>query len=79
MKRRLAEFLGTFAFVFAGTGAIVVNGATGGMIGHAGVALTFGLVVLAMIYTFGDVSGAHMNPGRSLAPVVINPSKAPAL
>ena len=67
MKRLFAEFLGTFALVFAGTGAIVVNGVTGGVIGHTGVALTFGLVVLAMIYTFGDVSGAHLNPAVTLA------------
>lgn len=66
MKRFLAEFLGTFTLVFAGTGAIVVNQATGGAIGHAGIALTFGLVVLAMIHTFGDVSGAHLNPAVSI-------------
>ena len=62
----LAEFLGTFALVFAGTGAIVINDSSGGVIGHAGIALTFGLVVLAMIYTFGDVSGAHLNPAVTL-------------
>lgn len=62
MKRLLAECLGTFGLVFAGTGAIVIDGVTGGGIGHAGIAVTFGLVVLAMIYTFGDVSGAHLNP-----------------
>ena len=68
MKARfLAEFLGTFALVFAGTGAIVVNASSGGVIGHAGIALTFGLVVLAMIYTFGDVSGAHFNPAVTIA------------
>jgi aquaporin NIP len=66
MKRLLAEFLGTFALVFAGTGAIVVDQSTGGAIGHAGVALVFGLVVLAMIQTFGDVSGAHFNPAVTL-------------
>jgi aquaporin NIP len=66
MKRLLAEFLGTFTLVFAGTGAIVINHASGGAIGHAGIALTFGLVVLAMIYTFGDVSGAHLNPAVTL-------------
>lgn len=66
MKRALAEFLGTFCLVFAGTGAIVINGASGGVIGHAGVALTFGLVVLAMIYAFGDVSGAHLNPAVTM-------------
>ncbi len=62
MKALYAEFLGTFTLVFAGTGAIVIDHATNGTIGHAGVALTFGLVVLAMIHTFGDVSGAHLNP-----------------
>lgn len=66
MKRLLAEFLGTFALVFAGTGAIVIDRASGGAIGHAGIALVFGLVVMAMIQTFGDVSGAHLNPAVSL-------------
>ena len=66
MKRLIAEFLGTFALVFAGTGAIVVNQLTSGVIGHAGIALVFGLIVLAMIYTFGDVSGAHLNPAVTL-------------
>lgn len=67
MKKLLAEFLGTFALMFAGTGAIVINQASGGAIGHAGIALTFGLIVLAMIYTFGDVSGAHLNPAVTIA------------
>lgn len=67
MKRLLAEFLGTFALVFAGTGAIVINQVSGGAIGHAGIAITFGLIVLAMIYTFGDVSGAHLNPAVTTA------------
>ena len=66
MKRLLAEFLGTFFLVFAGTGAIVINQATGGVIGHMGIALTFGMVVLAMIHTFGDISGAHLNPAVTL-------------
>ncbi len=66
MKRLLSEFLGTFVLVFAGTGAIVVDQSTGGTIGHVGVALVFGLVVLAMIHTFGDVSGAHLNPAVTL-------------
>jgi aquaporin Z len=67
MKKLLAEALGTFGLVFAGTGAIVINQSCGGVIGHAGIALTFGLVVLAMIHTFGDVSGAHLNPAATLA------------
>ncbi len=54
--------MGTFALVFAGTGAIVINDASGGVVTHAGVALTFGLVILAMIYAVGDISGAHFNP-----------------
>jgi aquaporin Z len=62
MKRALAEFIGTFGLVFAGTGAIVVNEVSGGAITHVGVALTFGLIVLVMVYTFGDISGAHLNP-----------------
>jgi len=67
MKQPVAEFLGTFTLVFAGTGAIVIDQVTGGTIGHAGIALTFGLVVLAMIYTFGDISGAHINPAVTIA------------
>jgi aquaporin Z len=61
VKKFAAEFFGTFALVFAGTGAIVANTASGGAITHAGIALAFGLVVLAMIYTVGDISGAHLN------------------
>lgn len=67
MRKLLAEYLGTFGLVFAGTGAIVINHASGGtMIGHGGIALTFGLIVLVMIHTFGDVSGAHLNPAVTL-------------
>lgn len=67
MRKLLAEFLGTFALVFAGCGAIVINQVSGGAITHAGIALTFGLVVLAMIHSFGDVSGAHFNPAVTTA------------
>jgi aquaporin Z len=62
----IAEIFGTFALVFAGTGAIVIDDVSGGAVSHAGIALTFGLVVLAMIYALGDVSGAHLNPAVSI-------------
>jgi aquaporin NIP len=64
-KRLAAEALGTFALVFAGTTAVVVNAT--GAVSHVGVALTFGLVVFALIAALGDVSGAHLNPAVTLA------------
>jgi aquaporin Z len=67
MKKLAAEFIGTFALVFAGTGAMVINEASRGAITHVGVALTFGLIVLVMIYTLGDISGAHINPAVTIA------------
>jgi len=66
VKKLAAELIGTFALVFAGTGAIVINDVSGGIVSHVGIALTFGLVVMAMIYTFGDISGAHLNPAVTL-------------
>jgi aquaporin Z len=65
MRKLAAELFGTFVLVFAGTGAIVVN-ETHGAVTHVGVSLTFGLVVLALIYALGDVSGAHLNPAVTL-------------
>ena len=62
MQKYAAEAFATFALVFAGTGAIVVNDLSGGAVSHLGVALTFGLIVASMIYAVGDVSGAHLNP-----------------
>lgn len=67
MRKYLAEIIGTFALVFCGTGAIIINQETGGVITHAGIAITFGLIIAAMIYTVGDISGAHLNPAVTIA------------
>lgn len=67
MNKLFAEAIGTFCLVFAGTGAIVINEVSGGAVTHVGIALTFGLVVMAMIYALGDVSGAHLNPAVTAA------------
>jgi MIP family channel proteins len=61
-----AEFVGTFALVFAGCGAIMVDAKTGAL-GHVGVAISFGLVIMVMIYAVGHISGAHFNPAVTLA------------
>ena len=66
LRRAAAECLGTFALVTAGCGAIVVNVSTGEL-GHPGVALAFGLVILVMIAALGHVSGAHFNPAVTIA------------
>lgn len=66
-SRLLAEATGTFFLVFAGTGAIVVDQVTGGKVSGLGISLVFGLVVLAMIYAVGHISGAHMNPAVTIA------------
>jgi aquaporin Z len=65
-RKLLAEAVGTFALVFLGTAAVVVNNLYGGVT-HVGVSLVFGLVVLALIYALGDVSGAHLNPAVTIA------------
>jgi aquaporin NIP len=67
MKRYYAEALGTFALVFCGTGAIVINQESNGAITHVGIAFTFGLIVMVMIYALGPVSGAHLNPAVTIA------------
>ena len=66
MKKYIAEFIGTFALVFCGTGAIIINQETNGVIGHSGIAATFGLIVMCMIYTFGELSGAQFNPAVTI-------------
>jgi MIP family channel proteins len=66
LNRYAAEAIGTFALVFAGTGAVVVDHVHAGAVTHVGVAMTFGLIVTAMIYAVGETSGAHLNPAVTL-------------
>jgi len=66
MKKYASELLGAFFLVFAGTGAIIIDEISGGSLSHVGVSLTFGLIILVMIYSVGEVSGAHFNPAVTL-------------
>jgi aquaporin NIP len=67
MKRYLSECIATFILLFAGTGCVVVDGQTGGALGLAGIATVWGLVIIALIYAFGDISGTHINPAVTVA------------
>ena len=67
MKKYIAEFIGTFSMIFCGAGAMTINEVTGGDVTHVGIGITWGLIVMAMIYAFGEVSGAHFNPAVSIA------------
>ena len=67
MKKYLAEFIGTFALVFCGTGSVIVNEQSGGSLGLIGISLTFGIIIMAMIYIFGSTSGTHINPAVTIA------------
>jgi len=67
LRRAAAEGIGVFALVFAGCGAIVTEAEHPGSLGTVGIALTFGLVIMAMVYATGHLSGAHLNPAVTLA------------
>ncbi|MDC0870451.1 MIP family channel protein [Flavobacteriaceae bacterium] len=67
MKNYISEFIGTFAMIFCGTGAMTINEITGGDVTHVGIGITWGLIVMAMIYAFGEISGSHFNPAVSIA------------
>lgn len=70
-RKYFSEFVGTFSLVFCGTGAIIINQESGGVITHLGIAMTFGLIVAAMIFALGDVSGAHLNPAVTISFAVV--------
>jgi aquaporin NIP len=67
VRRALAEGLAAFSLVFAGAGAVVVDAVYDGVLGHVGIALVFGLVIMAMVYATGHLSGAHINPAVTAA------------
>jgi len=67
LRRSTAEGIGAFALVFAGCGAIVTDTVDEGALGTVGIALVFGLVIMAMVYATGHLSGAHLNPAVTLA------------
>ncbi|WGV26182.1 MIP/aquaporin family protein [Halotia branconii] len=66
-RELVAESIGTFTLVFAGTGAVIVNYLSHGVVTHLGVSFVFGAVVTALIYALGHISGAHFNPAVTLA------------
>lgn len=71
MKRYVAELVATFFMIFCGTGAMVINTESQGAISHFGVATSWGLIVMIMIFAYGRISGAHMNPAVTLTLVIL--------
>ncbi|MCH2229595.1 MAG: aquaporin [Crocinitomicaceae bacterium] len=71
MKRYIAELVATFFLIFCGTGAMVINTEMDGVISHFGVATAWGLIVAIMIFAYGRISGAHMNPAVTLTLVIL--------
>lgn len=66
VQKLISEFVGTFMLVFVGTGSIATGEFTGGFPGHEGISFVFAMVVIAVIYSFGEISGAHINPAVTL-------------
>lgn len=62
----MAEMVGSFALLFAGCGAIIVNETFANSLSHVGVSMVFGLIVMVMVYSIGNISGAHINPAVTL-------------
>jgi aquaporin NIP len=66
-RRATAEGLAAFALVFAGCGAVVTDAKYDGTLGTVGISVVFGLVIMAMVYATGHLSGAHINPAVTIA------------
>jgi aquaporin NIP len=67
VRKYIAELIGTFILIFCGTGAMVIDQQTAGVVSHVGVSITWGLTVMSLIYSIGQVSGCHINPAVSIA------------